>query len=62
MAETKYIEIFGLTFSFNTLIATAGTLIVVLLVSILLTRNLSVDNPGKPQLVLESLVGFSTLR
>lgn len=58
MAETKFIEIFGLTFSFNTLIATAGTLIVVLLVSILLTRNLSVDNPGKPQLVLESLVGF----
>ncbi|MDO5457231.1 MAG: F0F1 ATP synthase subunit A [Atopococcus tabaci] len=58
MAETKFIEIFGLTFSFNTLIATAGTLIVVLIASILLTRKLSVESPGKPQLVLESLVDF----
>lgn len=58
MSDTKLIEIFGVTVGLNTLLAMIGSLLVILVVSLLLTRRLSVDQPSKPQIILESLVNF----
>ena len=56
--NTRILEFFGITVSaevFNSLLA---TLIISVLAIVWMTRNLSVENPSKPQLVLEWIYNF----
>lgn len=59
MGETVELNILGISIGFNVLVGMIGTVLIVLGLSLYLTRNLSVDNPGKPQLVLEWILDFT---
>lgn len=59
MGETVELNFLGLSIGFNVLIAMIATVLIVLGLCIYMTRNLSVDNPGKPQLILEWLIDFT---
>lgn len=58
MEESPIVEVLGLAFSVNTVLATVVTVAVIALFFIYATRNLSVDQPSKPQLFLEWLLAF----
>ncbi|MDO4432338.1 MAG: F0F1 ATP synthase subunit A [Aerococcaceae bacterium] len=58
MEESRIIEAFGLAFSVNTLLALLVTVLVITAICIGCTRQLSVDNPTKPQLFMEWLIDF----
>ncbi|MGY4105665.1 F0F1 ATP synthase subunit A [Ignavigranum ruoffiae] len=58
MEETKIINLFGIDMSFNVLVSLIVTVVIVFILCILMTRNLSVDKPSRPQVILESLIDF----
>lgn len=58
MEETKIINFFGLDVSVNILLSLLTTVILVFAICVWMTRQLSVDKPGKPQIMLEALVDF----
>lgn len=51
-------ELAGITFGLNTLLAILGTVIVVSILCVWTSHNLSVDKPGKPQLFMEWIIDF----
>ncbi|AXY25211.1 ATP synthase F0 subunit A [Suicoccus acidiformans] len=58
MDETRIIELLGISFPLNTMIAFGAVLVIVAFICLCLNRNLSVENPTKGQILMESLVSF----
>lgn len=58
LSETKLINIFGIDVGLNTLVSMLATIIIVFIVSIIFTRNLKVEKPGRVQTVFEYLISF----
>lgn len=58
MEQSLIIEVFGLAISLNILLSLVATVVIIAGLCIFCTKNLSVDNPQKPQLFLEWLIGF----
>ena len=58
MEETRVFEIFGLAISWNTVFAIIATVLLIWALCHYCTKRLSVDNPSKPQLFLESIFEF----
>lgn len=58
MTKNPVIELFGLNIDLAAITTVSLTSIIVFIIAILATRNLSVDNPGKMQLFLEWVVDF----
>lgn len=56
--ESRIFELFGLAFSWNTVLATIATVLLIWGLCVWCTRKLSVDQPGKPQLFLETIIDF----
>ena len=56
--ESRIFELFGLAFSWNTVLATVATVLLIWGLCVWCTRKLSVDQPGKPQLFLETIIDF----
>ncbi|MCW6682404.1 F0F1 ATP synthase subunit A [Aerococcaceae bacterium NML160702] len=58
MEQSLIIEVFGLAISLNTLLSLVVTVVIIAALCIVCTRNLSVEQPRRPQLFLEWLIGF----
>lgn len=58
MDQTKVINLLGMDFSLNVLLSLFVTVVIVFIICKLLTRKLSVDKPGKAQVILEWLIDF----
>lgn len=58
MEETIVFEIAGIAFGVNTLVAIGLTVLIVTILSLWTSKNLSIDHPSKPQLLMETLIDF----
>ena len=58
MEQSPIIEFFGLSISLNTLLSLIATVLIIAGICLFCTRQLSVDQPKRPQLFLEWVIGF----
>ncbi|MGX7108499.1 F0F1 ATP synthase subunit A [Facklamia miroungae] len=58
MEETPIVKFFGLSFNFNTLIATLFVVALITVLCLLVSRRLSVNHPSKFQVLMEIIIEF----